>query len=270
MAYVGPTTACPALPATKPAAPTAMQSPAPCPPWVEVVRKGKSLEPASAPTTDEFLDLRISKLRHHNVAFTHPDSVYDLACQIHTCLHPFHMATCTLREALTLTTGDKCLLHDDITQDITYLCNSMRDTFLRPAAKQWISRTLRSATLTRANRSDSLSDHFTDRPHHRCRDEPSSGRGASKQANCRLPLNSDSALQPPRWTGNKAKDRQVSDRFSHAADRDDSGSPPFLPPRIARHRVRRIQTQPPCDPVTRALLSYPRWVPSLIPSQQRL
>lgn len=60
---------------------------------------------------DAFLNLRISKLRHHNVAFLNPDDVYDFVCPIHTCLQPLHVGICTLRKALPLSTGDQCLLH---------------------------------------------------------------------------------------------------------------------------------------------------------------
>lgn len=99
-AYMGPTTAFPALPKAKPAAPAVMQPQAPCPPRVEVERNGKPLKPPSAPTTD-YLGLRISNLQNHNVTFPRPDDVYDLAFRIHTCVQPFYMVTCNRRKTLT-------------------------------------------------------------------------------------------------------------------------------------------------------------------------
>jgi len=169
-----------------------------------------------------------------------------LACRVHTRLQPLQMATCTLREPMTLASDGRCLLHEDVTRDINSLCSVMSETSLHPPENKWILRTLRPTASSRASRSDSSSDHSIERTHPRRRDEPSSGRGDSKRATRRLTSDSDSATPPPRRTGNKKASRQVSHRIFHASDRDGSDSPPF-PPRIARRRARSIQTQTPCD-----------------------
>ena len=68
--------------------------------------------------------------------FPRQNDVYTLVCRIHTCLGPLHMATCTLREALSLAKSDHRLLHDDIVQDIVQLSNLMKQAFLHPAAER--------------------------------------------------------------------------------------------------------------------------------------
>ena len=97
-----------------------MPPPAPHLPWVEVARRNKrGDQQVNIPQDpDAFLDLRISKLRHHNAAFPRQDDVYDLACRIYTRLRPLNKATCTLREAMSLAYDSRYLLHGDISSDI--------------------------------------------------------------------------------------------------------------------------------------------------------
>ena len=105
----------PAVP--QPPASAAMPLPLP---WVEVARGKSSKAPASS-DSDAFLDLRISKLRHHNTSFPRQNDVYTLACRIYACLAPLGMTSCTLREALSHANSDQNLLHVDVVQDITSL-----------------------------------------------------------------------------------------------------------------------------------------------------
>lgn len=67
------------------------------------------------------MDLRISKLRHHKVAFPRQNEIYALAYRINTCLDSHNMTTYTLREALALANSGHRILHDDVVQDIEHL-----------------------------------------------------------------------------------------------------------------------------------------------------
>lgn len=147
------------------------------------------------------------------------------------------MTPYTLREALSLATSDQRLLHDDITQYILNFCYLMRQASLHSAAERWIISTLPGAPRPKATRADSsLSDHSVDRLHPQYRDETSSGRRTPKRATRCSTSDSDSTPPSPRWTTRKG----------NAADRDDSDLP-SCPPRIDRHRARRIWTQTPFD-----------------------
>jgi len=136
-AQVAQMSAKPAFPAPfvgKPTvAPAAMPPPAPHLPWVEVAggRRRTSSKHSTPSDPDAFLNLRISKLRHHNVAFPRQNDVYALACKICTYLGPLNTATYTLREALSLANSDQLLLHDDIVQVILHLSDLMRQASVR-------------------------------------------------------------------------------------------------------------------------------------------
>ena len=85
---------------------------------MEVARgkRNSSKAPASS-DSDAFLNLRISKLRHHSSSFPRQNDVYTLACRIYACLGLLGMTSCTLREALSLANSDHKLLHGDEVQD---------------------------------------------------------------------------------------------------------------------------------------------------------
>ena len=89
---------------------------------MEVARNKRhsSKAPASA-DSDAFLDLHISKLRHHNASFPRQNDIYTLASRICSCLGPIGMTSCALREALSLTNSDLKLLHVDVINDIISL-----------------------------------------------------------------------------------------------------------------------------------------------------
>lgn len=132
-----PKAAFPGLPAVNFAPiPAAGQPLASCLLWVEVARGGKraSCKHSTPTNPDAYLNVRISKLRHYNVAFPRRNDVYTLAYRICTCLSPFKMSTCFLQEAIDFATSDQRLLHDDIVRYIVTLYDLMRQASLHPAA----------------------------------------------------------------------------------------------------------------------------------------
>ena len=124
----------------------------------------------------------------------------------------------------------RSLLHHTLIADIVELSDLMEHASHGKAADKWITTTLTEAPRSNATRTDpSLSDHSVDRSRPRRRDEPSSGRGAPKQAILRSTSDSDSGLQTLRRVLRKDKRRQVRHCIYHAPGRDDSDRPRFLP-----------------------------------------
>ena len=149
---------------------------------------------------------------------------------------------CEFNQSINKKKSDQRLLHDDIVQDIVLFSALMRQASTHPAAERWILSTIVGRSKAKAPRTDSsTSDHSVDRSRPRRRDEPSSGRGATKRATLRSTSDSVSGRPQLRRTTHN-NPRQVRHRsFMSEIIVTPHRSPPASPTDgPARHRSKAL------------------------------
>ena len=194
---------------------------------------------------DAYLELPVPKLMFRNKFFLSDLRVpiKEHASEVHAALLQLTGNRCRLNRALDLATQDRTPLSDRVVNAILRLRDLLEAACGTPDGAQWLRETLRElAAKHRPDQIDSSASDSSTTTGQRRREAPSSGRGNAKRATFSGTSDSDSGQHPQR-TGRDF--RKVPPYIFHAAEHNDSNTPPF-PPRIFRPRV--TQRLPPRAP----------------------
>lgn len=115
-------------------------------------------------TRDDYLDLKISKLRHRIADLPRRRDIFVLATDILDSIAPFRLDHITLRRARDMAFQERSFLSSDLVASIITLCDLIKEASSVPAAVKWIAATLAEAVEAKTARTGSLlSDRSVDR-----------------------------------------------------------------------------------------------------------
>ena len=194
---------------------------------------------------DAYLELPVSKLIFRNKFFPSDLRVpmKEHASEVHAALLQLTGNRCRLDRALDLATQDRTPLSERVVNAILRLRDLLEAACGTLDGAQWLRDDLREiAAKHRPDQTDSSASDSSTTTGQRHREDPSSGRGNAKGATFSGTSDSDSGQHPRRTVRER---RQVPPYIFHAAEHNDSDTPPF-PPRIFRPRV--TQRLPPRAP----------------------